>query len=104
MSADKAEQAPSVTLGALPPAVTDLVTAIVEALDLPIPALDDADERAYMRVMERRVSDVRIILASMVDFPDVDISTDPAALRARIADTPVTYGLYEPATDGGEQR
>jgi len=97
-----APQAPTTTVGALPAAVTDLLAAVVEALTVPLPSIEGADERAYHRLLEQRTTDVRILLGSIVDFPDVPIDNDPAGIRARIADTPVTYALYEPAADGGQ--
>ncbi|MEH0584481.1 hypothetical protein QA942_10360 [Streptomyces sp. B21-106] len=96
-----AGKAPTTTVGALPGAVSDLLTAVIEALTVPLPALDDRAERAYHRLLERRTSDVRIILASILDYPDVPIDNDPAAVRTRTADTPVAYALYED-TDGGQ--
>ncbi|MDX3312085.1 hypothetical protein P1S61_24040 [Streptomyces sp. ME08-AFT2] len=99
MTRNPAEQAPTTTVGALPGAVSDLLTAVVEALTVPLPSIDEGDERAYHRLLERRTSDVRIILASILDYPDVPIDNDPAAVRARTADTPVAYALYE---DGGQ--
>lgn len=102
MSVRKAEQAPTV-VGALPAAVSDLLAAVVEALTVPLPSTDQADERAYHRLLEQRTTDVRIILGSIVDYPDVPIDNDASDLRARIADTPVTYALYESETDGGRQ-
>lgn len=84
-----------ITLAELPPEVTELLAAITEALTVPLPTIADADERAYHRLLERRTTDVRIYLATMLDFADVDISVDAVKLRARTADTPVTYGLYE---------
>jgi hypothetical protein len=95
-----AEQAPT-TVGALPPAVAELLGAVVEALTVPLPSIDEGDERAYHRLLERRTTDVRIILGSILDYPAVPIDNDADDVRARIADTPVTYGLYEPAADGG---
>ncbi len=96
-----AVQAPTTAVGALPSAVTDLLTAVVEALTVPLPSTDQADERAYYRLLEQRTTDVRIILGSIVDYPDVPIDNDAADVRARIAATPVEYALYE-ETDGGQ--
>lgn len=98
-----AVQAPTTTVGALPAAVTDLLAAVVEALTVPLPSTEQADERAYHRLLEQRTTDVRIILATLLDYPDVPIDNDADDVRARIAATPVTYALYEPAADGGQQ-
>jgi hypothetical protein len=103
MNGRPAEQAPSITLGALPPAVSDLIAAVVDALELPLPSLEEADERAYLRIIERRVSDVRVVLATMLDFPDTDIRRDAADIRDRTAAVPAAYAPFEDTTDGGEQ-
>ena len=92
-----------ITLAELPPTVTDLLAAITEALTVPLPTISDADERAYHRLLEQRTTDVRIYLATMLDFPDVDITVDAAKIRARAAITPVTYSLYEAEQDGGQK-
>lgn len=102
--ADENPQATTSTLVAdLPPAVSDLLAAVVEALTVPLPTIDEHDERAYNRLLVRRTSEVRIMLGSIVDHPHVPIDNDPADIRARTADTPVTYALYEPEADGGQQ-
>lgn len=93
-----------ITLAELPPVVTELLAAITEALTVPLPAIADADERAYHRLLERRTTDVRIYLATMLDFAGVDISVDAVKLRARTAATPVTYGLYEDEQAKVEER
>lgn len=87
----------------LPEPVRDLIAAVVDALDIPLPSTDAADERAYHRVLALRTTDVRIMLATLLDFPDVAIDKDPAALRARTAAVPVTYGVYEDVQDGGQR-
>lgn len=87
----------------LPESVRDLLAAVVEALTVPLPSIDEGDERAYHRLLERRTTDVRIILGSIVDYPNVPIDNDADDVRARIAETPVTYALYEPQADGGGQ-
>ncbi|MFF9153858.1 hypothetical protein ACF1AB_16695 [Streptomyces sp. NPDC014846] len=91
------------SLAALPPAVTDLLAAIVEALTVPLPSIDVADERAYHRLLEHRTTDVRVYVATMLDFADVDITVDAAEIRARTAVTPVTYAPYEKAEQDGGQ-
>lgn len=87
----------------LPEPVRDLLAAVVEALTVPLPSIDQADERAFHRLLELRTTDVRTTLASILDFPDVPIDKDADSIRARIAALPVTYAVYEPAADGGQQ-
>lgn len=103
MNGRKAMQAPSLTLGALPPAVSDLLAAVIEALDLPLPAITQDAERAYAAAAEKRMSNVRIVLSTMLDWPTVDISTDAADLRTRTAEVPADYAPFQWAEDGGEQ-
>ncbi|MFJ5036136.1 hypothetical protein ACIQB5_51230, partial [Streptomyces sp. NPDC088560] len=85
----------------LAPAVLDLLTAVVEALDLPLPSIDDRDERVHYRLLERRTTAVRIALASLLDSADHGILNDAAWIRAAVEETPVTYAVFEPAPDGG---
>jgi len=97
------EKRTEVCLNQLPDAAVALLRAVVEALDIPMPGIDDKDERAHRRLLERRTTDLRIILASMLKFPDLDITKDVETIRARTAAAPVTYTVYVPAEqDGGE--
>ncbi|MEU9300439.1 hypothetical protein [Streptomyces sp. NPDC048269] len=81
---------------------TDLLTAIVAALDVPLPSLVAADERLYHRLLERRVSDLRVVLAVMLSG-----RRDPwpaaSAIRQRTAEEPVTYTPFEFAWDGEDR-
>ncbi|MDX3536971.1 hypothetical protein PV721_21860 [Streptomyces sp. MB09-01] len=81
---------------------TDLLDAIVEALDLPLPSIEEADERAYYRLLERRALAVRIILQI-----NRTVTRDPCvaveAIRTRTAEEPITYTPFEPMK-GGEDR
>ncbi|MFI7406583.1 hypothetical protein ACIBW9_39995 [Streptomyces sp. NPDC049541] len=85
----------------LAPAVVDLLTAVVEALDLPLPSIDDRDERAYHRLLERRTTVVRIALSSLLESADQSICGDAAWIRAAVRETPLAYAVFEPAPDGG---
>ena len=89
------------TSAGLAPAVVDLLTAVEEALDLPLPSLDDRDERAYHRLLERRTTVVRIALASLLESADHGICGDAAWIRAAVEETPLTYAVFEPVPDGG---
>ncbi|MFJ3826601.1 hypothetical protein ACIPWI_01420 [Streptomyces sp. NPDC090046] len=68
----------------------DLLEAIVDALDLPLPSIEAADERLYYRLLERRALAVRIIIES-----NRAVTRDPRlaanAIRTRTAEEPVTY-------------
>ncbi|MGJ0153845.1 hypothetical protein ACR3S4_10790 [Streptomyces sp. CH8.1] len=80
----------------------DLLDAIVAALNLPLPAVEVADERLYYRLLERRALAVRIVIES-----NRAVSRDPRlaadAIRARIAEEPVTYTPFKDEK-GGEVR
>ncbi|MFE6816194.1 hypothetical protein [Streptomyces sp. NPDC057677] len=89
----------------VPADVTDLLSAIVEALDLPLPSIEDIDERRHYRLLERRATDVRIALRSMLRHPDhPDLHHDAAYIRTCTAEQPVTYTAYDSARTGGEAR
>ncbi|GGR85705.1 hypothetical protein Snoj_44120 [Streptomyces nojiriensis] len=73
-------------------AVADLLSAIVAALDVPLPALAEADERAYHRILQRRASDVRIVLRVMLRHRgDGDLWESASEIRHRTAEEPVSY-------------
>ncbi|MEU2155657.1 hypothetical protein ABZ532_11700 [Streptomyces sp. NPDC019396] len=80
----------------------DLLGAIVEALNLPLPSIAEADERLYLRLLERRALAVRIIIET-----NRAVSRDPRlaadAIRTRTAEEPVTYTPYK-AEKNGEDR
>jgi hypothetical protein len=87
-------------------AVLELLTAIVEALDVPLPGLDEADDRAYQAVMRRRLSEVHIVLDVALSpewVGTLDPAREAANIRQRTADTPITYTVWERPADGGEQ-
>ncbi|MET9320770.1 hypothetical protein ABZX75_11370 [Streptomyces sp. NPDC003038] len=79
-----------------------LLDAIVEALNLPLPSILQADERLYYGLLERRALAVRITLQA-----NRTVSRDPrlaaAAIRTRTAEEPVTYTPYEFDKDGGDR-
>ncbi|MGW6462196.1 hypothetical protein ACWF94_40780 [Streptomyces sp. NPDC055078] len=81
--------------------VADLIAAVVEALDVPLPSIADADERAYHRLLERRVTDVRVTLAVLLKYPETGVGDNAAYIRTRTAAEPVTYTPFEPRPDGG---
>ncbi|MEU9082483.1 hypothetical protein [Streptomyces sp. NPDC048357] len=79
-----------------------LLEAIVEALNLPLPSIAEADERLYYGLLERRALAMRITLQA-----NRTVSRDPqlaaAAIRTRTAEEPVTYTPYEFDKDGGDR-
>ncbi|MFE2547698.1 hypothetical protein ACFXGI_03980 [Streptomyces sp. NPDC059355] len=79
----------------------DLLDAIVEALNVPLPSIADADERLYYRLLARRALAVRIVIATnRVVSRDPQLAAD--AIRVQTAEDPVTYALFKAAKDGGE--
>ncbi|MCP3754929.1 hypothetical protein [Streptomyces sp. TBY4] len=79
-----------------------LLEAIVEALDLPLPSIAEADERLYYGLLERRVLAVRITLqANRTVSRDPRLAAD--AIRTRTAEEPVTYTPYEFDKDGEDR-
>ncbi|MGW6404228.1 hypothetical protein [Streptomyces sp. NPDC055134] len=86
---------------ALPAAVVDVVAAVVEALDIPLPATTDADGRTYHRLLERRVTTVVIALATLLKFQGDGMGNDAEWIRTRIADLPVTYAMFVPVQERG---
>lgn len=85
--------------------VLDLLAAIVEAADVPLPSIAEADERAYTQLLERRLTSLRVVLGSAISpewAPTLDPAAEAAAIRERTAITPVTYTLWK-NPDGGDR-
>ncbi|MFE2548563.1 hypothetical protein ACFXGI_08450 [Streptomyces sp. NPDC059355] len=79
----------------------DLLDAIVEALNVPLPSIAKADERLYYRLLARRALAVRIVIATnRVVSRDPQLAAD--AIRVQAAEDPVTYALFKAEKDGGE--
>jgi hypothetical protein len=76
--------------------VLDLLAAIHDALDVPLPSLAAGDERAFQRLMEDRRSAVYSTLHSILD-EDVQRIHDHDAryIRRRTEATPVTYTVWQ---------
>lgn len=79
------------------PAVIDLLSVIRDLADVPLPSLDDTDERAWHTLMLRRLGDLHVVL-SVALAPKWAGTFDPAreaeVLRDRLNATPVTYTRY----------
>ncbi|NUV60680.1 hypothetical protein [Streptomyces sp. CAI-85] len=90
----------------LPQPVLDLFAALAESLNVPLPSTDPDDERAYQRLMEHRVTHVRVLLESVLNHPQVAINRDAADVRAYAEQTPVTYRTFaeQQAKGSGEGR
>lgn len=86
----------------LPDDVRELLAAVRDALDIPLPGLTDADERAHSMLLRQRRIIAAVALKAVLDV-DCDPARQAAWLRGRIAETPVTYAVWVlPAErDGG---
>lgn len=71
-----------------------LLTAVHAALDIPMPSLDDPDERAHYRILAQRAGVARIALASVLGHGLPDAA---GWLTSLIAEMPVTYQVWAPA-------
>ncbi|MEV8565659.1 hypothetical protein AB0436_08785 [Streptomyces sp. NPDC051322] len=76
-------------------AVTELLAAVVAALDLPLPALDADDERAHHRLLELRALDVRVVLDVLTrsQYPGA-VAESAAEIRRRTTTEPVNYAPF----------
>ncbi|MFE3903222.1 hypothetical protein ACFXPY_23640 [Streptomyces sp. NPDC059153] len=76
-------------------AVRDLLAAVVAALDLPLPAVDEAAERAHHRLLELRALDVRVVLDVLTRSRHPQAVAESAAdIRYRTAGWPVDYAPF----------
>ncbi|MCQ6245255.1 hypothetical protein [Streptomyces malaysiensis] len=85
-----------ITPGAAPAegAVTSLLRAVHDALDLPLPDITDEAEREHRALLISRTAHARIILAGVLE-QDHDIARAAEHLDRWIADEPVTYTPWE---------
>ncbi|MFE7549957.1 hypothetical protein [Streptomyces gardneri] len=87
----------------VPSEVTALLTAIVEALDIPFPSVEDAEERKHYRVLEKRVQDVVIPLSSLMKYPgEGALETATLFVREWMQRHPVTYTPFDFTETEGE--
>ncbi|WP_424861669.1 hypothetical protein [Streptomyces sp. MMS24-I29] len=77
-------------------AVRDLLAAVVAALDLPLPSLDPADERARRRLLELRALDVRVVLDVLARSPHYPgaVAESAAEVRRRTEREPIDYAPF----------
>lgn len=85
----------------LPADIAALLAAVCDALDIPLPGIDDADERARTQLLVTRSARARIAVECVLAGHDVANNAD--WLRETTADTPVTYTPWVPPEqrDGG---
>ncbi|MEV6116610.1 hypothetical protein AB0L59_30085 [Streptomyces sp. NPDC052109] len=80
--------APTIRVGALPPAATNLLTAVLEAIDLPYPASMGWQE-AHDRILNERVMHAKLALRSVLDGNSLGLDWDANYLREKLAQHPV---------------
>lgn len=96
MTATPAEQAPATMAGALPGPIRELLTAIRDALDVPLADMP-ADDAARAELLTYRASDTRVVLDLLLRHGDVAHHT--ARLREWAAEHPVTYRTWQARTE-----
>lgn len=94
-----AEQAPTRVVGALPAAITDLLSAIVDALNVPL-ADQPADDVVRAELLTRRASDTRVLLELLLTHGD--ITRTATRLREWTAQNPVAYQTWQARTEQAE--
>lgn len=92
-----AEQAPTLAVGALPLAVTELLTAIRDALNVPL-ADRPVDDQQRAELLTRRTADTRVILELLLKH-DGDVARSAARLREWTAEHPVSYATWQARTE-----
>lgn len=91
-------------MSALTPEVRELLQAVLDAVDVPLPAHTDDDVDAHNQLLRARAADVRIQLRSALREPSLFTLAEVAEhLREWTARLPVTYTPWErTAQDGGQ--
>jgi hypothetical protein len=83
----------------MPEPLTDdmraLLAAVHDALDVPLPALTDADERAYLRILRERTAVARIAIGGILHDGSYFGAAD--YLTGRTAQVPITYTTFKAA-------
>ncbi|MFC8289825.1 hypothetical protein ACFUJ0_12495 [Streptomyces sp. NPDC057242] len=83
--------------------VTGLLTAIVEALDVPTPSTRKADEQEHHTLLTLRAADVRIALAALLRYPGAGVLDDTVQdIRRWTLRHPVTYTPFHSQKQGEE--
>lgn len=84
------------SLGHPCPEAVELLAAIRDTLDLPLPGLSPEDESAHRRLVEQRVNIVRCTLQGLLAHPGRLTQDSAEQIRACMAQHPVTYATYIP--------
>ncbi|MFE5295401.1 hypothetical protein [Streptomyces sp. NPDC056632] len=82
--------------------VTELLGAIADALDLPVPSIGEGDDHKFQRLLVDRATNVWVAVSVLLQHPDSGALEDTIAyVRRHTADHPVTYTPFEPSGQGG---
>lgn len=88
-------------------AVLDLLAAIRDMTDVPMPIIDTAAQRDHNVLMSRRLSELHITLSVALDpqwAGTLDPAREAAHLRRRLEKMPATYPVWQdPEQARGEQ-
>lgn len=82
----------------------DLLAAIRDLLDLPIPAITASDEQAHEQLLAQRTGHLIVKLNITLARGPVDLAQLAHDLRAYAAKTPPVYARWTRPTNGGEAR
>ncbi|CAL9403531.1 hypothetical protein SUDANB106_01517 [Streptomyces sp. enrichment culture] len=91
----------------IPAPVRELLAALVDAFDLPLPDITDGAERAYHRVLAERARTAHATLRIALATGPEDFEHGAAYLRRRVAEIPADYRPWpgpQDAAEGGEGR
>ncbi|MFJ9807123.1 hypothetical protein ACIRTB_02645 [Streptomyces sp. NPDC101158] len=76
--------------------VTELLKAIAEALDLPVPSIREGDDHKFQRLLIDRATNVWVAVTVLLQHPGSGaLKHTTAYVRRHTADHPVTYTPFE---------
>ncbi|MCC3652714.1 hypothetical protein LIX60_14835 [Streptomyces sp. S07_1.15] len=87
----------------IPAPVRELLAALADAVDLPLPDITDADERRAGYVLRDRARSAVVVARTVLDNGH-DPAHAAAYLRRRTAETPADYQPWRGPLNGGEGR
>ncbi|TQE40255.1 hypothetical protein Sipo8835_00140 [Streptomyces ipomoeae] len=102
MTGRPAEQALTPVVGALPPALAELLAAISDTLDMPPAAPGLRNEVAHGLHAEERIHLVQMAIRDVLNGKSHGLQFEVAYLRQRIAARPPRYTTIDQVLDGGE--
>lgn len=87
----------------IPDPVRELLAALVDAVDLPLPDITDADERRAGNILRDRARSAVVVARGVLEDGH-DPARAAAYLRQRTAETPANYRPWRDPQNGGEGR